>query len=53
MTLQQIDNLCSYLKILLIKHKEQQTLESYYAVCGQLVEIDKLAEELIIEYVEV
>lgn len=53
MTSQQVNNLCTYLKILLAKHQEQQTLESYYTVCDQLEKIEKLSEELIIEYVEV
>lgn len=47
-----IDNFTTQLNVLLKKHQEEQTLESYYAVCEQLNEIGNQAEELIIEYVE-
>lgn len=48
----QIDNFCTYLKVLLNEHQEKQSLESYYAVCEELNKIGNAAEELIIEYVD-
>lgn len=48
-----IENLTTSLNLLLNKHQEEQTLESYYAVCEQLNKIGNEAEELIIEYLDV
>lgn len=48
-----IKNLVQNLEILLQKHKEKETLESYYAVCEQLNMIGNMSEELVIEYMEV
>ena len=53
MTDQQIDNLTTYLNVLLKVHRCAPTLESYNAIVEQLEMINKVSEEIIIEYVEV
>lgn len=52
MTDQQIDNLTTYLNVLLKEHRCAPDLGSYNAIVEQLEMINKLSEEFIIEYVE-
>jgi hypothetical protein len=47
-----IDAMLQELKVVLDKHQDAPTLETYEAILTQLIAIDTASEDLVIEYVE-